>query len=469
MAAVTERDRGQLLLIGALALAVTLVAIALVLNSAIYTHNLASRYDNPSGDTIGFTHDARVGAGGVVSYSNEEFADQGYSTIESEYIDGLAVVEQSTARNSASEGRVTEINHVTGSTVEGIWIADKEPAGSTFEPRSGGVLSGFSWTVASDVRVREYNAKVDASVLTSLSTGDAEALVDDPATAPTNAWTVEFADGTDTWRVTVYDTGSGTGLMSSKVGTTSYQSCSSSLATVVIEFAEERFGGDDCKALSFVGELDGTYTISYYYGGLVDGKYELIADRVVDDETSEVGPFTDAVDTINYGSHCGGPTYYHGTSSNWPRVSPAIYETTIETVIDSPDVTYTSQQRVAPSEPGGKPQTPRVTSFSVADGGDNDEQFEVSWAAIDPNGDTPLDVTIDVEEPDGDVETVTSTYSPPGPSSTTVTVDADTLDDPGPYVITLTVDDGNGNSRSVTQQHADDGNPTDEFIGDCVP
>ena len=36
-------DRAQLILVGALALAVTLVGIALVLNSAIFAENLATR------------------------------------------------------------------------------------------------------------------------------------------------------------------------------------------------------------------------------------------------------------------------------------------------------------------------------------------------------------------------------------------------------------------------------------------
>jgi len=43
VAHLNDDDRGQIILIAALALAVTFIGLALVVNSAIYTQNLASR------------------------------------------------------------------------------------------------------------------------------------------------------------------------------------------------------------------------------------------------------------------------------------------------------------------------------------------------------------------------------------------------------------------------------------------
>lgn len=467
MASVSRaRERGQLLLVGALALAVSLVAIALILNSAIYTHNLASRYDSPAEEAVTFARDARLGAGGTMTYVNERFAEDGWSTVKSEYVDGLADVEAGVTRDLAVNGRIVRVEHVSGSATRGVRIADDEAGGSTFEPAtpSGLVGSDTDWTVAPDVRVRKYDMRVDESFLGEItSDGDVESLLDDP-TGLNTGFVIEFDDGTDEWLVALYDDGTGTvNLMVHEDGTTKYQTCTTTTATATIEFTESEVNGKYCRPLSFVHDLSGTYTIRYYNSDKAGGSYELTADRTVDNTLSNsAGPFTDVVDDINYGEHCSGPTYHGGASDDYPRVSPALYSTEVRTVFDGPRVTFEGTQRVAPEEVSPPPGTPRVLSWSVSEADTllNAGKYDLSWDVMDPDGaDSAVDVTIEVVEPDGETKTFSG-----GTGDGSATVDTD--DESGIYTIRLIVDDGpddsvvDGNSRRVVQRHDDDGDET---------
>ena len=61
----TGRNRGQLVLLSGLVLATIFVALVLILNSAIYTENLATRNDGvPTTDAIEYRENTRQGSGG---------------------------------------------------------------------------------------------------------------------------------------------------------------------------------------------------------------------------------------------------------------------------------------------------------------------------------------------------------------------------------------------------------------------
>jgi len=62
------RDREQMILVGAFALSMTFVAFALLLNSAVYTQNLADRNGDAGADeAIEFKSEARVAANGIIA------------------------------------------------------------------------------------------------------------------------------------------------------------------------------------------------------------------------------------------------------------------------------------------------------------------------------------------------------------------------------------------------------------------
>lgn len=457
MATVT-RSRGQLVLICALALALGFVAIVLVLNSAIYTNNLSARYDDPTADAVSFSRDARFAAGGYLDHANERHAADGWDTIRAEYLDGVADIETGVQSDHAVDGRLVRIEHVPGSATRGVRITDDEPAGSTFLPVTN-ASTHADWTVAPGVRARQYEMRVATASLETLTSSDAETLLDSPLDVDTG-FVVSFDDGATEWLVALYTDGTGTlSVMVHEAGTTVYRTCTASTARAHIAFTTGEIDGRSCQPLTFVSNLSGRYTVRYYNGGLVAGTYELVADRAIDAETGEAGAFTDAVDDANYGEHCAGPTYASAVDTTYPKVTPAIYATALETRFDEPRVAYRATQRVAPGE-HSPARTPRVLSWNVAEADSDaaDGRYQVSWNVMDPDGpDADVDITVEVTEPDGETKTFTAL----GTGDGSATLDAD--DESGNFTIRLVVDDGpdddavDGNARTSVQRHEDDG------------
>lgn len=452
-----DRSRAQLLLIGGLALAVSLVAIALVLNSAIYTHNLASRADSPGQDTEPFTREVRLGAGGMLDYANRNYDVYGApgtdDTVVGEYVRGLDYIADEVSFVASTSGRLVSVAHVGGSTVEGVRVVDNVSGGSTFYPATG---TPDQWNVTDEVRVRSYRMTVLGG-LESQSDSTTDGQIGGDLLNSGSAFVVTFT-GDVTRHVAVYDDGQPTVRVYDDSATV-LETCRVASIPLRIDFAAGTVNGEACQPLAFADDLGGPSSIEYTYGGNVEGTYSLVADVPIVDHTGEMGPFTDVVDTANYDGQCGGPTY-NDADGAYPRVEPAIYASDLAITYQTDSVTYRSVQRVANDEPGPAVQAPRVTSFDVSetDADAADGEFDVTWTATDPNGDS-VDTTIRVTEPDGDVKLIDD------PGSSTASVDVD--DESGDYTIELVVDDGpddstiDGNSRAVVERHDDDGDESD--------
>jgi hypothetical protein len=445
------------MLVGGLALAVTIVVLALVLNSAIYTHNLASRSDSAASESLTLGEDTRRGVGGIVdSVNSERDSTDDFGALRTDYGAALESWESSTRNLTGSNGRAVS---VTGASErEGVRIVDGD--GSTFYPRSGPMSP---WTVATEVRVRQFEMEVSAGSLVSETTGTVEGDL-----AGSGAFTVAFdedGDGTPEWEVAIYedaDTGSDTDVSVTvhDVDASSHETCTAVRSDVVVDVTGAEVGTEECEPLGFLAESDGPYDVRFHNGGAVGGRYELTVDRVAgSDLTDETGPFTNAVDARNYQYHCGDDrsparTYYPASSSDYPRVSPAIYSAEIETGFVGSDTTVRGRQRVALDEPGGEPRAPRVTKFDVSEGTSGDGEYTIDWAVEDPNGDL-AEVRLSVA----------------GSLAATVSLSGDSADPPATTVsggsgsddtIEIRVEDANTNTRTTTRTHDDDGS-----VGGC--
>jgi len=449
----TVRDRGQLVLIAGLALAISLVAIALVLNSAIYTHNLASRYDSPGDGVVRSNHDIRESAGANVRYVNEEYADGGYSTVLTNYEDGIPDIEAAVAEDAAIHGRLLRVTHVSNSDVEGVRIVDDEDGGSDFTSRTGAA----DWTVVKDAQVRAFTVRADAATTSPFQVGTVESGL-----VSSGAFTVGFdddSDGNDEWQVAIYendDTGDDDISVTVENPDGSVQTCTSASSEVELSLSTGRIGSEACSGLLFVEELSKPYDINFSNAGAIDGSYRLVADGVVGGPDVTTGAFTDRVDAMNYGAHCGDAdagteqsTFYSAdaASGEYPRVTPALYEAMIDTTYDSDSITYEGRHRIAPGETGERPQTPVITSFSVGEAdttNSSDGNYTVSWTVIDPNNN--LD-TVKVEAFDN------------GTLVADTTIDGDTLDleTNRRYTFRVTAQDTDGNTRTASQVHREDG------------
>lgn len=436
-----DGDRAQLVLIGALAIAVSLVAIALVLNSAIYTHNLASRYDASSDDATTLVRDVRIAAGGAIDYANENNSNQGFSDINSGYERGLSDVEDGIASQMAPDGRMVKITPFNSR--EGVRVVDRD---GPFLPRSG-TGGDNEWTVAKDVHVRQFDVTVSRNDLAEIDGSTAVSQLANPST-DNAAFLIEATDGSTDIRIVLYNNTT-TGKVNVRVrqdGTT-FPSCEAD-GRVRVHLGAAQLGNIRCGPLHRVEDLETLHTIRFYNGDKASGAYELTADWVVTDPTGEVGPFTHAVDTANYDQHCGGPTYFPADSTEYPRVSPAIYNSSVEVAYDSPEVTYVGNQRVAPEE-FNRSHGPRVTDIQITDNDNSQADFTVDWVATDPDGDF-TSVDIELLDSSGTVLDTVSSSNPDGDETVTHSSD-------GTFTIRVTVIDANGNSRTLDQTHESDG------------
>jgi len=413
-----ERDRAQLILVGALALAVTLVAIALVLNSAIYTHNLASRYQSPADSSATFARDARIGAGGLLDHVNDD--SSAYGVIEGQYTDALREYEESSARIVAPNGRSVSFDHQA--RVRGVRVIDD--TSGTFDPRTG---SPTNWTT------------------------------DDQLSSPAEpgAFFITFEDDSGTARyVAVYNDSTGTPLVMVHNGSSPLGVCSTGSFPAELDLTGERFGGTTCPALGAIGDLSGPHAVRYNQSNDVTGTYGLTADLRINDGATGRDAFNDTVDTANYGSHCSGPTYHPPGSSGTPRVSPAWYSADLMVNHSGSDVAVGSTQRVASGEPGQAPKSPRITRIDVTDNDDLTADFDVTVDVTDPD-ENLKNVTVTLLDSGGSERDSDEDASVSGSSGTANLAVSSVSDDT--YTLVFTTWDDEENKRTVEQAHESTG------------
>jgi hypothetical protein len=433
------RDRAQLILVGALALAVTLVAIALVLNSAIYTHNLASRYQSPADSSATFARDARIGAGGLLDHANDESSN--YGGISGLYVLALEDYEESSARVVAPNGRSISFDHQ--SHVRGVRVIDD--TSGEFDPRTH---DPTNWTVASEVRIRQFNVTVD-DVDVSQSNSTTDDQLSSPAEPGAFFVTVEDDSGTARY-VAVYNDSTGTPLVMVHNGSSPLGVCSTGSFPAELDLTGERFGGTTCPALGAIGDLSGPRAVRFNQSNDVTGTYGLTADLRINDGATGRDAFNDTVDTANYGSHCSGPTYHPPGISGTPRVSPAWYSADLIVNHSDSDVAVGSTQRVASGEPGQAPKSPRITRIDVTDNVGSSANFDVTVEVTDPD-DNLKNVTLALLDSGGSERDSDEDSSISGTSGTANLGVTDGSN--GTFTLVVTAWDVDENERTVEQEH----------------
>ncbi|MFC6836125.1 DUF7261 family protein [Halomarina ordinaria] len=290
MADVNERGRGQMILVTGLTLAVILVALALVLNTAIYTENLATRSDDPgASEALRYfeSADHDVGEGLDRTSSQDEL-----ETFVTEW-------DRSTGREGARDGVRTSVTLDEGSVVTGTRVYDTDE--TTTLP---GDDADEEFLEGSRIRGFRVTANLDAG----------------------ESFTVRFdGDGAGT---TVEGVDASTVRVS-----TDEESCEvavSETGTVTVDFSARTVTGDGdprgCSALDYTTDFGGTYDLEFENTG-VPGTFEFVTD-------SEVGyePDEDGEDTV--------------------QVEESVYSATVEATYDDGHVSASRDIRVAPREVG---------------------------------------------------------------------------------------------------------------------
>ncbi|WP_232688314.1 DUF7261 family protein [Halobacterium zhouii] len=288
-----SRDgRGQLILVAGFGLAVAFVALALVLNTVVFTENLATRNHDRTDEALAFEGAVEQGVGGIVSEVNDNESAT-YVSLQAELNASIPQWSDNATLLSAARGSLRN-----GS------LAGVENGTRLARPSTGKLATG---DLAVDVsETRRFQLFVTPESATGV--------------------TVEVAGDDDLWSVTVSNSTenpSWTDVVVSQNGDVVAQNTTKS-NTVEVDLTEGLVNGTRVANWTFAGGVDAPYTISVTGDGETTGKYVLFVDEQVSDLT------TDA-----------------------PTATPAIYRAYVDISVRTDALTYESNVSVAPSDPPG--------------------------------------------------------------------------------------------------------------------
>ncbi|WP_436927251.1 DUF7261 family protein [Halosimplex amylolyticum] len=290
-----DAGRGQIILVGAFALAVVFVALALVMNAAIYTENLATRSESAETSNAHAFHRATETMA-VESFRYAHTAHSGdHDALNQSVRDAVESYHNATRRQQAAHGQLT---NVSVATTPGVNVTD--------DPSDFSDSGTDDWTIATDVSdTRKFRLDVE-----SWSGSDSDEL-----------WVV--ADGGDTWYLNVsYDSAAS----EYEIGVNdsgSYESCTTTAtAPLTVDFSEGTVDGADCPALD-LGSVSGPYDLGIRNGSVADGEYTMVVD--------------------------GSPSAALSSS----QYEEVLHAMEVDLVYWSSDVRYRSTIRVAPGETDG--------------------------------------------------------------------------------------------------------------------
>lgn len=314
-----DGDRGQLLLVGAVSLAVLLVALTVTLNAAMYAETLTTR-ERGFGATsaVDFRDAVSEAAAGILVRTNDRGGDT-YVELRSNFTRHVADWSAAAGRLGALDG--AGWNASVRDTTRGTRVSQSN-ASREFVDASGAP----NWTVATDATaVRAFWLNVSRADLAGVANDSTAARLD-----AAGAFTVAF-DGPDRRRVYVYrHAANGTVLVrvrdaSGDLGPRCRPDGSG--AHVAVDVTGGTVGGRACPSLASL-DPSTPFDVSYVHGGGATGTYSLVVDR-------PVGTVTDDD---------------YATGSGSPRATPVLYAATVEVSYATSELRYVTTLRVAPGE-----------------------------------------------------------------------------------------------------------------------
>lgn len=313
----SDDRRGQLFLIGALMLAIAFVALTMLLNTAIYTENMAARGETVGGTDIAeFVNDAHTQAEEMMGYANYR---SDASSKETAFIRMSNDWDELLKEEYGSRGILARVGVVA--TTPGEWGAQTERA--NYSAHHNEQNNDSRWHViqsTSDVRNFTVTPYVD-----SLNTSSGEAL------------TVEFEEdgGGHIGDVYIYQDSPDTAQVDVVLVDGTTASCTAEEAadgTVTVDITRATAGGEDCSALELLFPIDGQFNVFY------------------DNVDSGEGYWHATIpDSGWFGTGQGGVEI--DTADEYEREPNAIYSATVAVTYVDSERTYKEAHRVAPGEP----------------------------------------------------------------------------------------------------------------------
>jgi len=306
-----RRDRGQLILVTGFALAFTLVAVVLLLNTVIYTENIASRgIDRSADEALEFRDAAIEGLGDTLIATNHNRSDGAPVTVLNDTAKSLTEI---FTRIHTEEGTVAELDPSTLSTRPGT-VLQQSDSSREFTSEGGAAVS---WDLAADVN----------------ATRNARFTVHRSALDTATHFQVQLDGDTETWTVHIYEDASGNISLATESSLLSFdKKCSVDAATAEIHLTGDGIVGRDCGDYQWAASIDSNYTITFINGDNAAGTYNI----TINDD----GPTS-----VNSGA-------FNGATGSSPReIDAAVYSATIRVRYETPTFLYESTVRIAPGEP----------------------------------------------------------------------------------------------------------------------
>jgi hypothetical protein len=323
-----ERDRAQLILVTGLAVAVTLVALVLLLNTVIYTQNLATRGAGvEDGEAIGFRQEVVQGVGDVIDAENREEYDN-RTKVEDNVTAGVTRFDALLSKYYAESVTVADVEEATVTSENMTNGTLLRQTNSSRDFSSAGNDEAVDWTLAegagdgSEPGVRDFQMTVSQENLTD-------------ANSPPAGFSVLLAgDSGNVWRAYVYDDGGITVAVKNGSEGSATAVCSVSGPEATIDFTAGTINGSACPELAWATGISTPYDVEFRSGDEATGTYDLTV-------ATPDGTTTD-VKTDNFAEP---------GDEDSPRWAYAVYAAEFEIHFETPNLVFHTTLRVAPGEP----------------------------------------------------------------------------------------------------------------------
>ena len=315
---VESADRGQLFLVTALAIAVMLVSLALILNTAIYTENIATRTTDTQLDDATSGQRALVAASGTILDAENRNGGSA-SDIDSRFDSSLANWSTTAGTLEAANGFTIDATY-TGTNTTGLRIHQDDPSRNFTDN-----TSDDDWEVVDDGRVRGIRLNVSQDDLSTTESSAFTVHLDDQDGVGTDVNVSMHANGSNVVVTVRNDTG--------LVGACEVEPPSGD--SLVVDVGSKTVGDRYCGPLEAVHDgIDGDVDVRFDNAQNVSGTYELYA--TADDD--------DLLDLFD------GAEYASVGSGYWPVQQDALYAANVTFVFYSSDTTVEKEIRIAPGE-----------------------------------------------------------------------------------------------------------------------
>ena len=319
-------ERGQLLLIAAFLVGVSFVVLALVVNSAIFTENLATRDDVPgSDDALDYRHEVSQNLGDVITAINQNNSvldDYSSSNLDTPVENNVETLQRQSGVQQSSQGRVVDLQLVN--VMEGIKIAQDRPREFTNDTDDSTKWKEDWIVVKSVTDTRNMVLNITEDPTTSLNSGP------DP-------FQIDVIGSDETWSIRVADASSDDVVVEVDPPNGNAQTCTSSFKDyLVIDITAGTIGDEPCHALTrltdgtemwFATGVSPPYNIEYINGDKIVGTYYFIIESGT--------PNDDLTDDPD----------------NWPySKDPAVYQAFVYYQFYTADVGYETVVNIKPGD-----------------------------------------------------------------------------------------------------------------------